>query len=364
MRALLHAWVLMVAAACGGPAGTGKTEGIEAESEPPTLTGTTDSVDPIDPTNPTDTTTTTTTPDVRIWPGVPEKTGPAPYYGFWGLNGFVTPEGFEEMKSRVGLTIFQAANEDPVWTVGTLLPQVRAAGLRMTLRMTGDHGYYTEAGGFNLAAWKARLAEWRGSGIQPFIDDGTLVGHMLLDDVVNFETYDPTGADFEEMARTSKELFPGLMTFVRQKATDLPIPPGGRYRYVDAQVNQYEAMEGPVAVYAAAQAARARRLGLGVINGLNIADGGDGSSRQPGYRADHWAMSADEITTYGEVLARVPSCGMFLNWEYDAVETWNDGTIGADYFRRPDLQAALSALGERVGRHPHVNLLKPNPGLP
>lgn len=350
-------------AACGqGDAATPKTEGVVTDPDPTVPTDPTDT-DPVtdtdtDPPTGTDTDTAPTGP---TWSGLPEETGPAPYYGFWGLNGYVTPKGFEEMKGRVGLTVFQAANEDPVWTVGTLLPQVRAAGLHVTLRLTGDHEYYTEAGGFSLGAWKARLAEWRGSGLQPFIDDGTLVGHMLLDDVVNWDGYDPTAADFEEMARYSKDLFPGLMTFVRQKATDLPVPAGGRYQWVDAQVNQYEAMEGPVERYAVDQAARARLLGLGVINGLNIADGGDGSSRQPGYRAKHWAMSADEITRYGEALARVPSCGMFLNWEYDAQEEWHDGTIGATWFQRPDLQAALLALGARVGRHPHVTLLKPRP---
>ena len=182
---------------------------------------------------------------------------------------------------------------------------------------------------------------------------------MLIDDITEFEGTGPTAAELDEMARYSKELMPGLMTFVRQKASEMPVPDGGRYVYVDAQVNQYEAMEGSVEYYAAHEAERAAALNLGVINGLNIADGGDGSSGRPGYRTAHYPMTATEITTYGGVLAAVPSCGMFLNWEYDDEEQWSDGTIGAEYFKQADLQAALLALSTVVAKHPHVTLLKP-----
>ncbi len=284
-----------------------------------------------------------------------------PLYGFWGLNGFVSPSGLNDLKLRLGLTTFETATSDPHWGVTGLLPMAKSAGLHVGLRLTDDHeAYTTAAGDFDLAAWKAQVAPWGGSGVQAYIDDGTLVGHMLLDDVVNFEGRDPDAADFEEMARYSKELMPGLMTFVRQKASALPIPEGGRYVYLDANVNQYEHMEGMVEYYAANEAETARRLGLGVINGLNIADGGDGSAGRPGYRAQHHPMTAAEITAYGTVLAKVPACGMFLNWEYDDQELWSDGSIGAEYFREPELQAALLSLGKLVAKHPHVTLLKPH----
>jgi hypothetical protein len=257
----------------------------------------------------------------------------------------VSPEGFQDVQQRFGITGFQVAYSDPAGTVQTLLPMVRAAGWRVTLRLTEDHHAYTTAeGDFDLAAWKAQLSQWRGSGIQEFVDDGTLAGHMLLDDITNFEGHDPDAAELDEMARYSQELMPGLMTFVRQKATGMPVPAGGTYRWVDAAVNQYEAMEGDVSRYARQQEVRARALGLGVINGLNIADGGDGSAGRPGYREGHYPMTAAEIATYGGVLARVPSCGIFLSWEYDGQDRWSDGTNGAEYFDQPELQAALAAL--------------------
>ncbi|MFH1463042.1 MAG: hypothetical protein ABIO70_01520 [Pseudomonadota bacterium] len=284
---------------------------------------------------------------------------PPPLMGFWGLNGYVSPEGFADVQQRFGINGFQVANEDPLWTVRFLLPMVREAGMRVTLRLAGPHPAYTVDGDFSVERWKEQLARWRRSGVQEFIDDGTLAGHMMLDDITLFEGHDPDAADLEEMARYSKALLPGLMTYVRQKATQMPEPDGGCYLYVDACVNQYEAAEGSVARYAREQAERAAQLDLGVINGLNIADGGDGSAGRPGYRPDHYPMTAAEITAYGSTLARVPACGMFLNWEYDGEEAWSDGSIGATYFDQPDLQAALAALAALYATHPPVTLLKP-----
>lgn len=279
-----------------------------------------------------------------------------PLYGFWGLNGAWTPEGFADLRARTGLTTFQVACSDPAWCVGTFLPAIRAAGLHVSFRMTDDHAAYTTAGAFDLTKWEAQVARWDGSGVQTYIDDGTLVGHMLLDDVATFDAGTPSGDTLDAMGAYSKAHLPGLLTWLRQKPTDLPVPSAGAYRSVDACDAQYEAAEGDVRAYATAQADAARRLDLGLILGLNIADGGDGSSGQAGWRAAHWAMSAAEIDRYGAVLSDVPTMGAFLAWEYDGLERWSDGTIGATWFRRPDTEAALHALGERVAHHPPVGL--------
>ena len=276
-------------------------------------------------------------------------TPPHPPFGFWGLNGYVTPNGLADVKQRMGITVFHHATRFPELGVDELLPKVRAAGLRVTLRLTGDHQHYTNADGdFDLASWKAMLAPWKDSGVLEFVRDGTLAGHMLLDDIENFEGRDPDAADLEEMGRYSEEIIPGLMTFVRHRATGLPTPEGGRYRFVDAVVNQYLAERGDVETYARAEASRATELDLVVINGLNIADGGDGSSGQRGWRKNKWAMTPEEVERYGTVLANVPECAMFLLWEYDAEETWSDGSIGATHFDAPSYQAAFSSVGSAL----------------
>jgi hypothetical protein len=281
-------------------------------------------------------------------------------YGFWGLNGFVSPTGLAALHARLGMTMVQTASTDPKWVVEHLLPMAREAQVRVGLRLSGSHERYTTAeGDFDLAAWKAMIAPWAGTGLDPFVADGTLAGHMILDDIDRFAGRDPDAADLDEMARYSKQLIPGLMTFVREEASDLPVPETGGYLWVDAAVNQYKVEEGDVTAYVAHQGEVGRTLGVGTIHGLNIANGGDGTSEQPGYQAGHWAMSAAEIERYGAALLADPACGMFLNWEYDAEEPWSDGSFGADYFARPELEAALAALGDSARAHEPVTLLRP-----
>ncbi len=270
---------------------------------------------------------------------------PTPY-GYWGMNEYVTAEGLADVQSRLSGVTFQVANEAPTWTVNTLLPMVSDAGMTVTLRLAGDHGgYTTSAGSFDLDAWKDKIDVWVGSGVQAWIDDGTLTGHMILDDIHNFSGADPTGDQLDEMARYSAEVLPGLMTFVRCQASTMPTPSYGRYQHLDASVNQYQSVDGTIEDYYAEELAAATELDLGIINGLNIADGGDGRSGQPGWRSGRYAMSAAEVIEYGSALAAMPGLGMFLNWEYDGSEAWSDGTIGAEYFNRPGMQRSLRRLG-------------------
>ncbi len=277
-------------------------------------------------------------------------------FGFWGLNGYHTTEGLADVQTRFNATVFQVAGSASNYTANTLLPLVEASGMKLTLRLTRDHSYYTTSGNFDLAKWKTELDAWDSYNIQSYIDNGTLVGHMLLDDIDTFSGSDPTAAELDEMARYSEEKFPGLMTFVRQKCNRMPTPSinDGQYIYVDNCVNQYTNYpgysDGPIADYVMAQKAAADSLGLGVINGLNIANGGDGSSGQTGWSTGKYAMSAEEITEYGEALLAMPDVQMFLMWEYDGDELWYDTTdaisAGDEYFNQPELQAALAGLGE------------------
>lgn len=271
-------------------------------------------------------------------------------FGFWGLNGFISDEGLQDVASRFNTTVFQVASASPRYTVQTLLPLVRQSHMKVTLRMSGDHELYTTNGDFDIDKWKTQISAWSDSGVQEFIDDGTLAGHMILDDIDTFAGADPTAAELDEMARFSKQVMPGLLTFVRQKASSLPVPNNDTkmYQYLDAAVNQYKASDGLVREYADTQYAAAQAFGLDVIQGLNMCDGGDGSSEQPGWRAGKYAMSAEEITTYGEALLDVPHMRMFLMWEYDAEEQWSDGTIGSAYFNQPALQEVLSQLGAKA----------------
>lgn len=300
-------------------------------------------------------------PDAPLTARIPAPAPPA--FGYWGLNGHVTPEGLADARTRLGAEVFHTATISPGYALGTLLPMARAAGLGVTLRLTGDHGRYTNPDGdFDRASWERMMAPWgeAAAELAPYIADGTLRGHMLLDDIHNFEGDDPTGAELDAMAAHSNALLPGLMTFVRERATDMPVPPGGRYEHVDACVNQYKALHGDVSTFAREEAARARGLDLAFIGGLNIANGGDGSSGQPGWQDGRFAMSGAEIERYGAVLAAIPDTVMFLCWEYDGEERWSDGSVGSVWFDRPAQLSALQALDRQVAALPAVGLVRPS----
>ncbi len=284
-------------------------------------------------------------------------------YGFWGLNGYHDAEGFLDVQTRLGATVFVIRSSGPTWTVGTFLPVIRDAGMKVVLQMTPSPDYTTD---FDKVTWKAELDDWIGSGVDAFIEDGTLIGHIVLDDIYNFAGSDPSAADLEDIAQHSKTLFPTLMTLVRERASNAPNPSSGTYGYVDAFINQFTTVDidngevsdfdgdGDVDVddYAQENAAAAESLGVGIVMGLNICDGGNGESGQTGWRAathrTFYAMSANEILTYGTALLEVPNVLMLLNWEYDGVETWySDGTtIGSVYFDESDKQEALYDLGQ------------------
>ncbi len=303
----------------------------------------------------------TRAPAAPAAPPPPAPTGPAPLFGYWGLNGRLSPAGLADARARLGAEVVHTASRSPGYVLHTLLPLVQAAGMKLSLRMTGDHPHYrTTAGDFDLAAWKRALAPWapHADALAPYIADGTLVAHMLLDDIHNFPGRDPTAAELDEMARHAKAMMPGLAVFVRERASEMPVPESGRYEHLDALVNQYRVRLGPVEDWSREQSDRAAALGLRVICGINIANGGDGSSAQPGWRQGRHAMSADEIDRYGAILATDARCAMVLAWEYDAEERWSDGSIGAAYFDRPENTAALQRLAARATGRPGAPLTR------
>lgn len=268
-------------------------------------------------------------------------------FGYWGLNGHHDADAMAALRQDPGMNVFQVASEDPAQALGNLLPAARRAGLRVHLRLSGDHDAYTRDGRFDLGAWKASLDRWSPAALEPFIADGTLAGHMLLDDILTFPRQDPRAEELDEMARYSKERFPGLMTWIRAQATHIPTPKDGRFHHLDACTLQYQARDGALGRYIEVETRRAAALDLGLIVGLNLADGGDGRAERQGWRGPGFhPMSPEEILEYGRALLAIPEAGMVLNWEYDGVERWPDGTVGAELFGQPAYQAALRTLWE------------------
>jgi hypothetical protein len=128
------------------------------------------------------------------------------------------------------------------------------------------------------------------------------MGHLLLDDLSSFSP-DPTQAQIDSMAAYSKRRFPGLLTAVRWRPTQLKsVAPlcgtcsGGRkpYGVLDAGWAQFVSRAGSrdPEVYRDAEIAAAKDMQLGLVIGINIRKGIDGTDPVP----------ADTIGAWGSIL--------------------------------------------------------------
>jgi hypothetical protein len=175
-------------------------------------------------------------------------------------------------------------------------------------------------GTFSYDKWKARVDRFLPyqAKIQAYIDAGTIVGFMMVDEPHSTPSWGGQAVPFatiEQMAKYTKSLWPNLMTTVRANATWLD-GASFRWAYLDAGWAQYSVRKGSVTTFTAGEVSAAKAAGLGLVVGLNIISGGDGSSGVAGPYAGAWNMSPTEVRTYGKVLVADPYVCSFQSWKY------------------------------------------------
>lgn len=94
------------------------------------------------------------------------------------------------------------------------------------------------------------------------------------------------------------------------------------------------------AAWAAQQVKRAKSKRLGLVAGLNVLDGGNGSSGIRGTQPRTWAMSAAELRKYGSAVLSQSHVCAFSMWRYSA-----------SYYNRADVKSALADLSAQARRH-------------
>jgi hypothetical protein len=229
----------------------------------------------------------------------------------------------------------------------TELSLARSKGGRFVQKMAGkkDSDIKNADGTFSLTKWKALVNTFKGIDFNSYIADGTLIGHFLIDEPQNAAKWGGKPiphATVEEMAKYSKGLWPNLHTFARVLPSWLAKAPFN-WVYLDAGWVQYASRFGNPSTFIAAEVAAAKSKGLGVMTGMNALDGGNGSSGIRGWTNTKWAMSATEITNYGNaLLSQSYVCG-FLVWTYL--------DMGATYFARADIKTAMTALYTKAKGH-------------
>ena len=226
----------------------------------------------------------------------------------------------------------------------TYLIATKAKGGRIVIKMCrGRDDFVKNADGtFSFTKWKALVDRFRKVNLAPYIADGTILGHFLIDEPHRTAKWGGkiiSQATLEAMAKYSKSIWPGMTTFVRVVPSWLASAPV-TYIHLDAGWLQYETFRGNVTNVVTAEVAAAKRKGLGLIVGLNVLDGGNGTSRIPGWTRGKYAMSASEIRTYGTaMLNQTYSCG-FYNWMWDS-----------PYYGRSDVKTALAELSTKARNH-------------
>ena len=242
-------------------------------------------------------------------------------FGFWRLE-------YEQLNST-WTSLHRGASPS---TIKSKLEQARRKGARVFVQFAGRRKYYQNSdGSFSLTKFKNRLAAYKSINLDSYINDGTLAGHQMIDepsDKSNWGGRPMSYSQVEAAAKASKAIWPRLPTLVRTVPSWLK---GASFKwyYLDAAWAQYSARKGDVYRYRDAEVAAAKGEGLNLVWGLNVIDGGDGSSGRRGTSSGKYNMSASELKKYGKALLYAPrTCG-FLMWMYDGTYLGRSGVMDA-----------------------------------
>jgi len=218
------------------------------------------------------------------------------------------------------------------------LEPLRQSGIVAVVNMIGGKSNYKNPDeSFNLDMYKAILDEFDPTIVQEYIDEGYVIANYILDEPHagsrwSGEDVDPALVD--AAACHSKSIWPDLRTVIRTHPGWAVREEGAAHNFqcVDIWVAQYSARKGPIEEYVAENVADAQALGAGLVGGLNVITGGDGSSGIPSdYDPDDWVMSADELRTYGAAWLAAPI-------EQLGIWRWNNSEW---YWALPEIRAAV-----------------------
>ena len=225
-------------------------------------------------------------------------------------------------------------------TLLAALEAARRADDRVLLGLTGNEESIRDGNGFSMALWKQRLDRFRGMNLDPYIEDGTIIGHFIMDepnDPSNWNGKMVSPAEIDEMARYSKQIWPSMATIIRGWPAYLK---GYEYQYLDAAWAQYHQRFGSIDDFIASNTRDAKASRLALVGGLNLINGGTKTSGIPGRGPGRYGMSAGEIRTWGGALLSEPYLCAFFVWQHDT-----------DYLSRPGIREALTDLSRKAASH-------------
>jgi hypothetical protein len=224
------------------------------------------------------------------------------------------------------------------------LAQLKAKGGRVLIKFAGDRNSYRNPDGtFSLTKWKSGVDRYRNINFGSYVADGTIVGHYLVDEPHFADRWGNKAipqATLEAAAKHSKERWPNLPTIVNAPANWLASAPV-TYIHLDAGWAMFRAKtSSSPGAWVTHQVNQAKGKKLGLVAGLNVLDGGDGSSGIRGTQPRTWAMSAAELRKYGSALLSQSHVCAFSMWRYSA-----------SYYNRADVKSAMDDLSRQAKSH-------------
>jgi hypothetical protein len=234
-----------------------------------------------------------------------------------------------------------------------LLDSAAAGGFRIVVSVP-NQASRADDGTFSIKKWKEAVARYSTVDLGAYAAAGVVIAHYLIDEPNCASCWGGTAVGvgtLEQLAKYSKSIWPTVPTLVRVVPSYFPNPP----RYVDAAWAQWPSPYGYTPGMTPAQyrdqhvaAAKARRLGL--ILGMNVLNGGDGSSGIVGTSLTKWQMSAAEVDSIGRLFAAEPYACAVLNWRYSVNYPRSSSMTDEQYAsvtafdQRADVIAAMQAV--------------------
>ena len=225
-------------------------------------------------------------------------------------------------------SIFNGSHENSTPTrLVQELQQIKSRGGKVVLALSGSPKYYLDGKYFSMTKWKQRVNRFKGVNFRPYIDDGTVIGHYLIDepnDPANWGGRPVSSSTVEEMAKYSKDLWPNMPTIVRAEPRHM----GDNHRYLDAAWAQYLYRRGNVNEYIKDVVGDAQRKGLQLVVGLNVLKGGSPNGTN---------MTGSEVEQWGSALLSSSYPCAFINWKYTS-----------SYMSSSSVRSAMSALRRKA----------------
>ena len=207
------------------------------------------------------------------------------------------------------------------------LQEVKSKGGKVILALSGSPKYYLDGKYFSMNKWKERVNRYKSINFRSYIDDGTIVGHYLIDepnDPANWGGRPVSSSTVEELAKYSKSIWPTMATIVRAEPKFM----GDNHRYLDAAWAQYLYRRGNANEYIKDVVGVAQRKGLGLVVGMNVLKGGNPNGSK---------MTASEVEQWGSALLSSSYPCAFINWTYSS-----------DYFNSSGIKSAMSTLRRKA----------------